>query len=184
VKTVVLLRQRREGAVIGRCWAPFMTRMSAAVWSPHSQLTVNLNWRISDGITDTKNRTTVFKDWLYIYCLAQVGWRFADGVGYRCNEPINVSNFPFPISPRGGFLRGNGASLFFTCFDYVVLLLVGSANLGHRCLHCSRPMEFNKRREAVDRLLANKPELDRPSSRLLNNRISPEKPVWETSAYN
>jgi hypothetical protein len=39
-------------------------------------------------------------------------------------------------------------------------------------------MDFKKRREyAFDRLLATKPELDRPSSHFLNNRISPEKPV-------
>jgi hypothetical protein len=32
--------------------------------------------------------------------------------------------------------------------------------------------------DAFDRLLANKPELDCPSSHFSNNRISPEKPVW------
>jgi hypothetical protein len=82
--------------------------------------------------------------------------------------------FQFPFSPRSDFLCGNGAPLFFTCFDYVVLLKVWSANLGHLCLHSSRPMDFNKRREnAFGGLLAKKPESDRPSSHYFNTRISP-----------
>jgi hypothetical protein len=42
-------------------------------------------------------RTRVFKDLHHIDCLARVGWRFADGDGYRSKEPIKVSNIPFPI---------------------------------------------------------------------------------------
>jgi hypothetical protein len=49
----------------------------------------------------------------------------------------------------------------------------------------SRPMDFDERREnAVDILLANKPELDRPSSFFFKYRISPEKPVRVTSDHN
>jgi murein L,D-transpeptidase YafK len=33
--------------------------MPAAMWSSHSQLTVNLNRRISDSITDMKNMTSL-----------------------------------------------------------------------------------------------------------------------------
>jgi hypothetical protein len=33
--------------------------VKAAMWSSHSQLTVNLNRRISDGITDMKNMTSL-----------------------------------------------------------------------------------------------------------------------------
>jgi hypothetical protein len=63
------------------------------------------------------------------------------------------------------FLDGNGAPLFFTFIDYVVPLLVGSANLENQFLHSSLPMDFNKRLDNVfDRLLANKPKLDCPSS--------------------
>jgi hypothetical protein len=44
-------------------------------------------------------------------------------------------------------------------------------------------MDFNKRHEnAFDRVLANKPELDRHSSQFLNTRISPERPVCATLA--
>jgi hypothetical protein len=42
-------------------------------------------------------RTTVFEDWRNIDCLPLIGWRFADGDGYRSKEPINMSNVPFPI---------------------------------------------------------------------------------------
>jgi hypothetical protein len=38
--------------------------------------------------------------------------------------------------------------------------------------------------DIFDRSPANMPELDRPSSHFLTTRISPEKPVWATSAYN
>jgi hypothetical protein len=42
-------------------------------------------------------RTAVLKDWHNIDCLPLIGWRFADGDGYRSKEPINVPNVPFPI---------------------------------------------------------------------------------------
>jgi hypothetical protein len=32
--------------------------------------------------------------------------------------------YHLPFSPRSGFLFGNGAPLFFTCFDYVVFLIL------------------------------------------------------------
>jgi hypothetical protein len=38
----VVLRQCAEGAVIARCREPFTTKIPAAMWSSHSQLTVNL----------------------------------------------------------------------------------------------------------------------------------------------
>jgi hypothetical protein len=78
--------------------------------------------RAMTALSPRCQRTKAFKDWRFINCLPRVGWRFADGDGYRSKEPINVSNVPFPFSPRGGFLYGNSAPLFFTCFDYVVLL--------------------------------------------------------------
>jgi hypothetical protein len=91
----------------------------------------------------------------------------------------------FSFSSRDGILCGNGAPLFFTCFEYAVLLLIGSANLGHRCSHSSRPMDFNKRRETpsnaywrISRSWIFLPHI------FLNNRTSPEQPVWATSAYN
>jgi hypothetical protein len=55
-------------------------------------------------------------------CLPLIGRQFADGDGYRSKEPIIVSKLHFPFSPRDSFLCGNGAPLFFTCFDVVVLL--------------------------------------------------------------
>jgi hypothetical protein len=104
-----------------------------------------------------------------------------------------VSSVPFPIFSRGGFLCGNDAALFFTCFGYVVLLLVGSANLGHRRLHSSRPMDFNKRRETPSITYWRISNKRREASSIaywqisrslivlphffLDNRTSPEKPV-------
>jgi hypothetical protein len=97
-------------------------------------------------------RTIVFKDWNDADRLPQVGWRFADGNGYRSSEPMDMPSAPSSHSKC--------ATVF--C---VVLLWVGFSNLGHRCLHSSCPMDFNKRRRSVvDRLLANKLESDRPSS--------------------
>jgi hypothetical protein len=89
-----------------------------------------------------------------------------------------MSNVPFLIFSTQWFPAWNRHTLIFTCFDFVVLLSVGSADLGHRCLYSSRPMDFNKRREtSFDRLPANKPEVDGPSSIFLNDRTSPDKPV-------
>jgi hypothetical protein len=45
-------------------------------------------------------------------------------------------------------------------------------------------MDFNKRREIFNRLLANMPELDCPSSHIFNNRTTQEKPACETSDFN
>jgi hypothetical protein len=42
-------------------------------------------------------RTTDFEDWRYIDCLPRVGWRFADGDGYRSKEPTNLPNASSPI---------------------------------------------------------------------------------------
>jgi hypothetical protein len=102
-------------------------------------------------------------------------------IGPRSRQTCQIFHFPF--SPRGGFLCGNGAPLFFTYFDYVVLLSVGSANLGHRCLHTSRPMDFNKRRETssiaswrISRSWIVLPHI------FLNNWTSSGKPVWATSS--
>jgi hypothetical protein len=104
------------------------------------------------------------------------------------NDPrsrLTCQMFHFPFAPRGGFLCENGAPLFFTCFDYVVLLWVESANSGHRRLHSSRLMNFNKRRETfsiaywrICRSWIVLPHI------FLNNRTSPEKPVWATWAHN
>jgi hypothetical protein len=44
-----------------------------------------------------------------------------------------------------GFLCENGSPHFSTCVGYLILLLVGSAYLGHRRLHSSCPIHFNKR---------------------------------------
>jgi hypothetical protein len=55
-------------------------------------------------------------------------------------------------------------------------LIWGIAHLGYRCLHSSRPTDFNKRREnALDRSLANKPELDRPSSHFFGYSNQPRE---------
>jgi hypothetical protein len=89
-----------------------------------------------------------------------------------------VPNIPFSIFSTQWFPVWNRQTLLFTCFDFVVLLSVGSADLGHRCLYSSRPMDVSKRHEtSFDRLLANKPEVDCPSSHFLNDRTSPDKPV-------
>jgi hypothetical protein len=86
--------------------------------------------------------------------------RTAIGPKSRYTCPIPLSNL-FIFSPRSRFLRG----LFFTCFDNLVRLLVRFANLRHRCLQTSCPINFNKRLKNVfERLLANKPLLYRPSS--------------------
>jgi hypothetical protein len=59
----VVLRQRGEEAVKARCREPFIMEVSAAMWSSYGQLTVNLNRRVSDGIMDMKNISSlqVFK---------------------------------------------------------------------------------------------------------------------------
>jgi hypothetical protein len=69
--------------------------------------------------------------------LARVGRRFADGDGYQSKEPVHVSNV-------SDLLWGKSALLFFTCFDNAVLLFVGFAYLGNRCLKSLRPMDFKK----------------------------------------
>jgi hypothetical protein len=91
-------------------------------------------------------------------------------------KTFQVSHFLF--SPRGGFLCGNCAPLFFTRFGYVVLPWVGSANLGHRCLHSSRPTDFNKRSEisSIAYWRISQSWIVLPHI-FLNNRTSPEKPV-------
>jgi hypothetical protein len=83
------------------------------------------------------------------YWLPPASWMTICGWGRLSVQGVDkrVKCSILPFSPRGGFLCGNSAPLFFTCFDYVVLLWVGSADLGHRRLHSSRPMDFNKRRE-------------------------------------
>jgi hypothetical protein len=104
-------------------------------------------------------------------------------IGQEADTQITCTTFPF--SPHGGFLCGNDALLFFTCSDNVVLLFLWFANLGRQRSHSLCLMAFNKRRDsAFDRSLANEPKLDRLSSDLLNNRISPEKFVRATSAHN
>jgi hypothetical protein len=66
--------------------------------------------------------------------------------------------------------------------DNALILKVEFFNFGHRCLHFSCSTDLNQRREnTFDRLLANKPDLDRPSPIFVNNRISLKKPVWATS---
>jgi hypothetical protein len=45
--------------------------------------------------------------------------------------------------------------LFFACVDYVVLLLVGSANLGHRCLHSSTKCPIGTTKCVIDSVLPN-----------------------------
>jgi hypothetical protein len=46
----------------------------------------------------------------------------------------NIERSIFPFFPCSGFLRGDGESLLLKYFDYVVLLWVEFANLGHRCI--------------------------------------------------
>jgi hypothetical protein len=87
-----------------------------------------------------------------------------------------VQIFDFQLFPRCGFLRGKGTALFIIGLDNVVPLSVEFAHLGIGALHSLRSLDFNKRRGRFERLQANKPELDRPSS-LNFNRIRPEKPV-------
>jgi hypothetical protein len=68
-------------------------------------------------------RTTDFKDWRYINCFPRAGWRFADGDGYRSEEPINLSKYPIlAFSQRSGFLCEIGTPLFFEFFEYLVIL--------------------------------------------------------------
>jgi hypothetical protein len=64
-------------------------------------------------------------------------------------------------------------------------LISWSAYLGYRRLHFSRPMDFNKRRKmsSVAYLRISRSWIVLPHI-FLNNRTSPEKPVWATSAYN
>jgi hypothetical protein len=104
------------------------------------------------------------------------------GDGYRSKEAIKVLSVPLPILTARRFPVWKRRTHFFTCVNYVVLLWVGSANLGHRRLNSSRPMHFNKRRAApsiahsrISRSCIVLPHI------FLNNRISPEKPVWATS---
>jgi hypothetical protein len=51
--------------------------------------------------------------WLDLTC----GWG-----QYRSKEPINVSNVPFHIFFARRFPVWKRRTLFFTCFDYLVLL--------------------------------------------------------------
>jgi hypothetical protein len=53
------------------------------------------------------------------FCELVGNWRMGTAIGLG---PINVSNVPFTVSSASGLLCRNGAPLFFTCIDYVVLL--------------------------------------------------------------
>jgi hypothetical protein len=47
--------------------------------------------------------------------------RMGAAIDTRSREAFSKVSFS-SFSPRSGFLRGNGAPLFFICFDYAVLL--------------------------------------------------------------
>jgi hypothetical protein len=110
-------------------------------------------------------RTTVFKDRRNIDCLPRVGWRFADGDGYRSKEPKNVSNIPFPILFAQRFpVRKRRTPLL-----YMFRLCGSPVNwvrlFGTSVLALFAPNGLQQAPwDAFDRLLANKPELDCPSS--------------------
>jgi hypothetical protein len=76
------------------------------------------------------NLSALLKDYsiqrLTWYLLPPASWLMIRGWGrlsvWGADKRVKCSISHFPFSPRGGFLCGNGASLFFICFDCVVLL--------------------------------------------------------------
>jgi hypothetical protein len=95
-------RQRGDGAVIVRCREPFTTKVLAAVWSVHSQLTVNLSRCISDGITDMKNKTSlqVFKTTMKCRFVRRGECRYANGLGIL---ELNGKTYELKTERRIGF---------------------------------------------------------------------------------
>jgi hypothetical protein len=59
-----------------------------------------------------------------------------------------VSNVPFSIFPAQRFTEWKRRTALLHVSIMWFPCMLGIANLGHRCLHSSRPMDFNNRREA------------------------------------
>jgi hypothetical protein len=88
---------------------------------------------------------------IYFASHPRVGWRYADGDGYRSREPINTLSVPFPIlsAQQLPLLKRHTPHLYMyrLCGSSVSWVRL----LGHRFLNSSRPMNFNKRREACSK---------------------------------
>jgi hypothetical protein len=129
-------------------------------------------------------RTIVFKDWRYIDFLPRVGWRFADGDGYRSKEPINVSVVPFPIFFAQRFPVWKRRTPLLYMFRWCGSPVSWVRLFGASALALFAPNRVNKRRETSSIAYWRISRSWMSFLTFLNNWISPKKPIWATSAYN